>query len=101
VQGIAGQHCINGRVRQWYRLGTTGARIDRRQRATQLGQHRRIGFDRDHVGTQGDQHGGQLARPGAELEHSRASRTLQRPPHCGPRVVRAVLGVRSRRRAEG
>jgi hypothetical protein len=35
-----------------------------RKGAAQLGQHRRIGFDRNDFGTQRDQRGGQLAGSG-------------------------------------
>ena len=97
---MAGQHGIDGRVRQRYRLGTTRQGTDSRERAAQLGQHRRIGLDRDDLGAQRVQHGGQLAGSGAEVEHSRAGRGLQRPAHRGLRVVRAVLGVCGRRCAE-
>jgi len=41
-----------------YRLGTTRQGTDSRQRAAQLGQHRRIGLDRDDFGAQRDQRGG-------------------------------------------
>ncbi len=60
-----------------------------------------VGLDRDDFGTDGDQRGGQLAGPGAEIDHSPARRGLQRPPHRGLRVVRAVLCVCRRRGAEG
>ena len=73
---------------------------DIRQDAAQLAQHRRIGLDRGDVGAHRDQRGGQLAGSGAEVEHPRAGRGLKRPAHGGLRVVRAVLGVRGRRRAE-
>ncbi|WP_342634405.1 hypothetical protein [Streptomyces himastatinicus] len=50
--------------------------------------------------TQRDQRGSELAGSGAEIEHARAGRALERPAHCGPRVVRTMLGVCDRRRAE-
>jgi hypothetical protein len=37
-----------------------------RKGAAQLGQHRRIGFDRNDFGAQRDQRGGQLAGSGAQ-----------------------------------
>ena len=68
-----------------------------RKGAAQLGQHRRIGLDRDDFGTQRDQRGGQLAGSGAEVEHSRAGRGLGRPARRGLGVVRPVLSVGGRR----
>jgi hypothetical protein len=57
VQGIAGQHGIDGRVRKRYRLSTTWQGTDSRQRAAQLGQHRWVGLDRDDFGAESDQRG--------------------------------------------
>ncbi|GAA3030100.1 hypothetical protein GCM10020000_03440 [Streptomyces olivoverticillatus] len=97
---LPSQHGIHGSVRQRYRLGTARQGADSRQRAAQLGQHRRVGLDRDDVGTQRDQRGGQLAGAGTEVEHARAGRGLKRPAHRSLRVVRTVLGVCGRRCAE-
>jgi hypothetical protein len=58
------------------------------------------GFDRTDFGTQRDQRGGQLAGFGAEVEHSRAGRGLERPAHRGLGVVRPVLSVGGRRYPE-
>jgi len=68
-----------------------------RKGAAQLGQHRRIGFDRTDFGTQRDRRGGQLAGSGAEVGHSRAGRGLERPARRGLGVVRPVLSVGGRR----
>jgi hypothetical protein len=62
MQGVAGQLGIDGRGRQRYRLGTARQGTDSRQRVPQLGQHRRDGLDRDDIGTQRDQRGGELAQ---------------------------------------
>jgi hypothetical protein len=96
----AGQHGVDGRVRQRYRLGATRQCTDIRQCAAQLGQHRRVGLDRGDVGAQRNQRGGELAGAGAEVEHPQAGRGLERPANRGLRIVRAVLGVCGRRRAE-
>ena len=84
VHGVAGQHGIDGRVRQRYRLGATRQGADSRQRAAQLGQHRRVRLDRDDVGAQRDQRGGELAGSGAEVEHPQAGRgsSAQRTAAC-------------------
>lgn len=78
MQGVSGQHSIDGRVRQRYLLGTTRQGTDSRQRAAQLDQHRRIGLDRNDVGAQRDQRAGQLAGSGAKAKHTPARRGLQR-----------------------
>ncbi len=100
VHGVAGQHGVDGGVRQGYRLGATPQGAYGRQRAAEFGQHARVGLDGDDVRARGDQHAGQLAGSGAEVEHARPGRPLQRPPHRGVRVVRAVLGVGGRGRPE-
>jgi hypothetical protein len=100
MHGVAGQHGIDGPVRQRYRLGATRQGTDIRQDPAQLGPHRRVGLDRGDVGAHRGQRGGELAGSGAEVEHPHAGRGLERPPHRGPRIVRAVFGVRRRRRAE-
>jgi hypothetical protein len=97
---MSGEHGIDGRVRQRYRLGTTRQGTDSRQRAAQLGQHRPVGLDGNDFGAERDQRGGELAGSCAEVEHSRAGRRLERPAHRGLRVVRAVLGVCGRHCAE-
>jgi hypothetical protein len=97
VQGVSGQHGIDGRVRQRYRLSTTRQGTDSWQRAAQLDQHRRVGFDRNDVDAQRDQRAGQLAGSGAEVKHTPARRGFQRPAHRSQRVVRAMLGIFDRR----
>jgi len=96
VQGISGQHGIDGRVRQRYRLSTTRRGTDSRHRVAQLDQHRRVGLDRNDVGTQRDQ----LAGACAEVKHPSARRGFQTPTHRSQRVVRAVLGIFDRRRTK-
>ena len=66
-----------------------------RKGAAQLGQHRRIGFDRNDFGTQRDQRGGQLAGSGAEVE-ALAGRARARAP-SPPRPGRSPAGAQRRR----
>lgn len=97
VHSVAGQHRINGCVRQRYHLRATRQRPDTRQRAAQLGQHRRIRLDRSDLGAHRNHRGGELASTGAKVEHPPAGHWLNGPAHRSLRVVRAVLGVRGRR----
>jgi hypothetical protein len=100
VHGVAGQHGVDGCVRQGNRLGAAGPGLDGRQRLTELGQHRRVRLHRHDLGSQRHEGGGQLAGAGTEVKHAGAGRGLERPAHRGLGVVRAVLGVRGRCRTE-
>ena len=89
----------NGWLPHWLNITLRSGRVQERARRSS-GKHRRIGFDRNDFGTQRDQRGGQLAGSGAEVEHSRAGRGLERPARRGLGVVRPVLSVGGRRYPE-
>ena len=61
----------------------------------QLATHRRVGFDRDYLGTKARQGGGELSCAGAEVKDPGTGRWLKRPAHCSFGVVGPVSGVRN------
>jgi hypothetical protein len=101
VHGVARQDRVDGGGRQRYRFGAARQCTDVRQRAVQLLQHRRVGLDGGDLAAQRNERGGQLAGAGTQVEHPRACGRLEGPADRCLRVVRAVLGVRGCRRAEG
>ena len=106
VQRLRAQHRVDRRVGQRYlppRCPASGAH--RRQRAAQFGEHRRVRLDRRHVRAE-PRRGPRSACPVPAPRSSTRSPAMSRPrgrhapAHRIRRVVRPVLGVRRRHRAE-
>ena len=74
--------------------------MDTRKFPAQFAEHRGVGLDRNDFSAQRDQRCSQFPGSGAEIEHSRPGRGLERPAHGGFGVIRTVLGVRDGRCAE-
>ena len=111
VRRLAGQHGVDGLVRQRYRLRPARRRGHAGQPAVQFGQHVRVGLDRDDarpaaVQGQAGELGGELAGPAPRsriLSWCPGGRGdgFERPPDRGGGVVWPVRGVGRGRGPEG
>ena len=90
MQRLADHDRVNRRVRQRNALGRPRKKHDLRQGEPELGKHLGVRLDRDDVYSEVGQVGGELAGPGAQIQHSEPGMVpdwLQRPRHCSLGIV--------------
>ncbi|GGM30193.1 hypothetical protein GCM10012279_56410 [Micromonospora yangpuensis] len=96
------QHRVRRRVGQRHRLGAAGQRGDAGGGGGQLRPHARVGFHRQHLVAEIEDHPGEQAGPRAEIHHpGRGGQAVQRPAYGRRRVGRAEPVVRLGGGAEG